>query len=138
MEISKSIKILSLLSSPVIVIFFIIAPGAAEDVPMVTKKMLVGYLNNAEVFILDVRTENDWKASRFKIKGALREDPVTFDPAANKYPENLAIVLYCACPNGKTSTVLVKKLRDEGFTLAYVLKGGWNEWLKARYPVEKK
>jgi rhodanese-related sulfurtransferase len=27
---------------------------------------------------------------------------------------------------------------DMGFTKVYALKGGWNEWLKANYPTEKK
>ncbi|MBW1765318.1 MAG: hypothetical protein JRJ23_11400 [Deltaproteobacteria bacterium] len=24
----------------------------------------------------------------------------------------------------------------KGYTTIYVLKGGWNEWLKAEYPIE--
>ncbi len=71
----KSLKALSMLSSLVIVRLFTIAPVAAEDVPRVKKEMLVGYLDNAEVYVLDLRTEEDWKDSEFKIKGALREEP---------------------------------------------------------------
>jgi hypothetical protein len=33
---------------------------------------------------------------------------------------------------------VAQKLMDKGFTKAYALKGGWNEWLKANYPTEKK
>jgi len=29
-------------------------------------------------------------------------------------------------------------LIDGGYTKAYALKGGWHEWLKAEYPVEKR
>jgi len=71
----KSLKALSMLSSLVIVRLSTIAPMAAEDVPRVTKEVLVRYLDNAEVYVLDVRTEEDWKDSEFKIKGALREEP---------------------------------------------------------------
>jgi len=27
---------------------------------------------------------------------------------------------------------------EKGFTKVYALKGGWNEWLKAKFPSEKK
>jgi len=27
---------------------------------------------------------------------------------------------------------------DMGFTKVYALKGGWREWFKANYPIEKK
>jgi rhodanese-related sulfurtransferase len=32
----------------------------------------------------------------------------------------------------------VLNLMDKGYTKAYALKGGWYEWLKAKYPVEEK
>jgi len=30
------------------------------------------------------------------------------------------------------------RLTELGFTKAYALKGGWNTWIKAGYPTEKK
>jgi rhodanese-related sulfurtransferase len=33
---------------------------------------------------------------------------------------------------------LARKLMEMGFTKVYALKGGWNEWKTAGYPVEKK
>ena len=134
----KSLKALSILSSLVIVSLFTIAPVAAEDVPRVTKEVLVRYLDNAEVYILDVRTEEDWKASEFKIKGALREDPKNFNLWVQQYRDNQAYVLYCADPKEETSAALVQKLRERNYSKAYVLKGGWSEWLKAKYPVDRK
>ncbi len=132
------LKILFKLASLFVAGLFTIAPVAAEDVPRVKKEMLVGYLDNAEVYIFDVRTEEDWKESELKIKGAIRKEPKDFNLWVHQYRDNQAYVLYCACPDGKTSAVLVKKFRDKGFNLAYVLKGGWSEWLKAKYPVERK
>jgi 3-mercaptopyruvate sulfurtransferase SseA len=29
-------------------------------------------------------------------------------------------------------------MMDKGFTDIYVLKGGWNEWIRAKYPTEPK
>jgi rhodanese-related sulfurtransferase len=33
---------------------------------------------------------------------------------------------------------VARELIKTGFTKVYTLKGGWNEWYKAEYPVEKK
>jgi rhodanese-related sulfurtransferase len=33
---------------------------------------------------------------------------------------------------------VAQELMKLGFTKVYVLKGGWNEWSKAGFPVEKK
>jgi rhodanese-related sulfurtransferase len=33
---------------------------------------------------------------------------------------------------------VAQRLMDMGFTKVHALKGGWNEWLKANYPTEKK
>jgi rhodanese-related sulfurtransferase len=118
---------------------FLTSPAmGSEDVPRVTKEVLVGYLDNSEVYVLDVRTENGWGGSEFKIKGALREDPGDFHFWVQKYRDNQAYVLYCDGPNEETSAALVRKLRDKNFGKSYALKGGWREWLQAEYPVERK
>ncbi|MBF0458794.1 MAG: hypothetical protein HQK99_12970 [Nitrospirae bacterium] len=33
---------------------------------------------------------------------------------------------------------MAQLLLQAGFTKVYALKGGWNEWEKAKYPVEPK
>jgi rhodanese-related sulfurtransferase len=33
---------------------------------------------------------------------------------------------------------VARKLMELGYTRVYALKGGWNEWKSADYPVEKK
>jgi len=33
---------------------------------------------------------------------------------------------------------VAKKLLKLEFTKVYALKGGWNEWVNAKYPTEKK
>ena len=33
---------------------------------------------------------------------------------------------------------MARKLRGDGFTKAYALKGGWREWQRSQYPVEEK
>jgi rhodanese-related sulfurtransferase len=33
---------------------------------------------------------------------------------------------------------VAQKFLEKGYTKVYVLKGGWNEWVKANLPVEPK
>jgi rhodanese-related sulfurtransferase len=33
---------------------------------------------------------------------------------------------------------VAQELIEMGFTKVYALKGGWREWIKAKYPTEKK
>jgi len=33
---------------------------------------------------------------------------------------------------------LAQQFIEMGFTKVFALKGGWNEWIKANYPTEKK
>ena len=68
----------------------------AAEVPRMTKEELKGQLGKADVVIVDVRIGKDWKASEFKIKGAVRGDPSDVDSWMTKHPKDKTLVLYCA------------------------------------------
>jgi predicted sulfurtransferase len=68
----------------------------AVDVPRMSKESLKAKLDDPDVIILDVRTGSDWKASEFKIKGAVRESSDNVDSWAAKYAKDKTLVLYCA------------------------------------------
>ena len=111
-------------------------------VPQATIKMisideLKNMLNNPDLTIIDVRYEKDWEKSNMKITGAVREDYMRVETWADKYSKSRFIVLYCACPDERTSARVARELLDRGFTNVRVLKGGWDAWVKAGYPTEK-
>ena len=87
--------------------------------------------------ILDVRLGSDYMSSDLKVKGAVREygDIGTW---VSNYPKDKTLVLYCASPHEGRSTPMVQNILQKGFTKLYVHKGGWEEWLNANYPREKK
>lgn len=68
----------------------------AVDVPRMSKEALKDQLGDPDVIILDVRSGSDWKASEFKIKGAVRENSRNVDSWASKYAKDKTLVLYCA------------------------------------------
>jgi len=54
------------------------------------------------------------------------------------YSKEKKLVLYCAWHNEYTSASVARKLQKTGFTKVFALKGGWQEWFRAKYPVEEK
>ena len=72
-----------------------LAPARAEA-PLMTVDQLHAVLGDPDVVVLDVRVGEDWESSEFKIEGALRADPATYDEWAETYPRSKQIVLYCA------------------------------------------
>jgi len=66
------------------------------DAPRMTRDKLKAMLGNPDLLLIDVRYGNDWTESDLKIKGAVREDPKTFDSWANKLPKDKTLVFYCA------------------------------------------
>lgn len=73
------------------------ALGGTAEVRRITKEDLKLLLNDPDTTIIDVRQEGDWQESDRKIKGAVREDPMSEEESwAKKYPKDKNIVLYCA------------------------------------------
>ena len=71
-------------------------PAMAQEVPKMSKEELQGMLDKADVIIVDVRSDTDWKASTTKIKGAVREVPDQVESWIHKYPKDRTLVFYCA------------------------------------------
>ena len=70
--------------------------AAAQDVKRMTIEELRGMLGNPDLVIIDARRDGDWKLSKVKIKGAVREDLEKVDTWMNKYPKDKTLVFYCA------------------------------------------
>lgn len=75
---------------------FIATPAAAQDLRRMTIEELKGMLGTPDLVIVDVRRDGDWKSSKVKIKGAVREDQDKVDAWMSKYPKDKTLVFYCA------------------------------------------
>ncbi|HEU4389915.1 MAG TPA: rhodanese-like domain-containing protein, partial [Blastocatellia bacterium] len=85
---------------------------------------------------IDVRGSKSISDSALKIKGAIHVKPRRLGsrlgmPPLKDVPRDRMIVTYCACPNDESAITAAQTLIQNGFTRVRVLKGGWNEWLKA-------
>ena len=128
--------LLAVLTATFLIIGFAIF-ALSDDIPRMTKEELKAMLGNPDLVIFDVRLSSEYFASDIKIKGAVRPDYGTKRIVPPEY-SGKTIVIYCDLPNERTSAANAQDLREKGYTKVYVLKGGWEEWLKANYPTEKK
>lgn len=95
-------------------------------------------IDRGEVFILDVRTQEEYDAGH--IKGSTRipvqDIPAQeLDEAIDKIPRDKKILVYCrtAQRSAQASEILV----NNGFAQVYNMKGGIVEWTNAGYEVVK-
>ena len=72
------------------------ANAVAGSAPKMTKEELKPMLGDPDVVILDVRIGRDWKASEYKIEGAVRADYREVESVASRYGKDKTFVLYCA------------------------------------------
>jgi hypothetical protein len=72
-----------------------LAMGKGVEVPKMTKEELRPMLGSPDVAILDVRLGAEWTSSKWKIQGAIREDPEKgIQSWVEKYPKDKTLVLY--------------------------------------------
>jgi rhodanese-related sulfurtransferase len=91
------------------------------------------------VAFLDDRSPSAWSTSHTKIPGALRVPPGEEEQHLAQLaavPKSATVVTYCTCPDEHSSARVARTLNDRGWREARPLKGGFDAWRKAGYPVE--
>lgn len=96
-------------------------------------------LYKKKIIFLDARENEEYRDGH--IKNALSLPYYDFDnykQILKNIPKSSTIVTYCAGTDCDLSILLGKQLSETGYKRVYVFFGGWNDWLKAKYPTEKK
>lgn len=128
-------KVLTLL-----LLFFIISIefSQALEAPRITKEELRDKLDKkADIVVVDVRSKDAY--DKLHIKGAISiplEEIEARHKKLKKLPKEKEIVLYCDCGDGGLSARAAQILLSKNFTNVKVLKGGFPEWRRARFPTE--
>jgi rhodanese-related sulfurtransferase len=86
-----------------------------------------------DVFVLDVRTEKEYK--EVHIKDAHLIPIQELEQNINKIPEDKKVIVHCAA--GKRSARACEILKNKGLKELYNLAGGISKWQAEGYPVEK-
>lgn len=88
-------------------------------------------IDRSEVFILDVRTQEEYDAGH--IKGSTLIPLQVLDKRLGEIPKDRKILVYCR--TGHRSTQASEILVNNGFAQVYNMKGGIVEWINAGYEV---
>ncbi len=95
------------------------------------------FLNGTK--FIDARPVEEYEESH--IKGAINipfYGSENYESALKKIPKDEVIVTYCGGDDCDLSILLADELFAKGYKKIYVFFGGWNDWQKMKYPVEKK
>jgi membrane protein DedA with SNARE-associated domain/rhodanese-related sulfurtransferase len=86
-------------------------------------------------FIVDLRHPLDYLPDPRVLPGAVRIGPSEVASHAEWIPRDRDIILYCTCPSEETSAKVALQLHRLGITRVRPLRGGFDGWKKAGYPL---
>jgi rhodanese-related sulfurtransferase len=89
------------------------------------------------IVFIDARNPEAWNESDRKIPGAIRMTADRIDSGAREIQRTSTIIVYCTCPNEESSGRVVRHLTQKGYR-AFALRGGFDAWAAAEYPLEEK
>jgi rhodanese-related sulfurtransferase len=107
----------------------------AQTLTKINNEELVALMENTAIELIDVRTPNE--VSKGRIAGAVNIDfyDKAFSAKISELDKQKPIVVYCAA--GGRSANAGNRLKKLGFTKIYDLTGGFNNWHKQKFPVDK-
>lgn len=92
-------------------------------------------LGNKPPFIVDLRHPLDYKPDPRVLPGALRIGPNEIRQHSEIIPRDRDVVLYCTCPSEETSAKLALQLHKLGVYRVRPLRGGFDGWKEAGFPL---
>jgi len=127
---------LVLVSTAVMVVAVSASAAEIQQIKADEVKNLIGS-KKTDFVVVDTQPKGAYDLGH--IKGAVNFPWAMELKSPGKLPKNKMLILYCDCAHEEdsidTATQLMKKW---GYTNIRVLEGGWSNWLKLGYPIEKK
>src|SRR2546427_13220551 len=87
---------------------------------------------------LDARNANAWGESDREIPGAIRVPADNVESHLDEIDTTATVIVYCTCPSEESSVRVARTLSDNGHPRVFALRGGFDAWVAAQYPVETK
>ncbi len=92
---------------------------------------------NIPPFIVDLRHPLDYLPDPRVLPGAVRIGPAELATQATTLPRDRDVILYCTCPSEERSVDVARKLAKLGIHRVRPLRGGFEGWKLAGYPLEQ-
>jgi len=86
-------------------------------------------------YIVDLRHPLDYMPDPRVLPGAVRIGPHEIAHHAERIPRDRDVILYCTCPSEETSAKVAMQLHRLGITRVRPLRGGFDRWKNAGYPL---
>jgi membrane protein DedA with SNARE-associated domain/rhodanese-related sulfurtransferase len=86
-------------------------------------------------YIVDLRHPLDYLPDPRVLPGAVRIGPSEIARHAARIPRDRDVILYCTCPSEETSAKIALQLHRLGITRVRPLRGGFDGWKKAGFPL---
>jgi membrane protein DedA with SNARE-associated domain/rhodanese-related sulfurtransferase len=86
-------------------------------------------------YIVDLRHPLDYLPDPRVLPGAVRIGPSELARLADQIPRDRDVILYCTCPSEETSAKVALQLHRLGITRVRPLRGGFDGWKQAGYPL---
>jgi rhodanese-related sulfurtransferase len=90
------------------------------------------------IVFVDARIAKAWAASDRKIPGAIRVSADNVESHLKEIDKTSTAVVYCTCPSEESSLRVARALSETGHPRVFALRGGFDAWVAAEYPVETK
>ena len=107
-----------------------------EQHSITPESLYAALASNQKVFIFDVRQPLDLLAYPEIIPGAKRIPPNEVLEKPSLIPGEKDSIVYCTCPNDKTSRAVLGRALEVHLHRVKFLKGGLAAWKANGYPVE--
>jgi membrane protein DedA with SNARE-associated domain/rhodanese-related sulfurtransferase len=86
-------------------------------------------------FIVDLRHPLDYLPDPRVLPGAVRVGPTELALHSERIPRDRDVILYCTCPNEESSAKVAMQLHKMGVTRVRPLRGGFDGWKVAGFPL---
>jgi rhodanese-related sulfurtransferase len=86
-------------------------------------------------FIVDLRHPLDYLPDPRVLPGAVRVGPAELALHSDRIPRDRDVILYCTCPSEETSAKVAMQLHKMGVSRVRPLRGGFDGWKGAGYPL---
>jgi len=104
--------------------------SVSPEIPALDVKAL--HQLGVPILWIDARSEKEFQADH--IPGALWLNEASFesgmDRLLDRWSSETALVVYCSSKTCDASRHLASRLKQSGFSVVYVLEGGWEAWQK--------
>lgn len=88
--------------------------------------------------LIDVRNPMAWDQSDTMMPGAIRVAADELEANLPRIPKNRPAVAYCTRPGEGSNASLAQQLQSRGYNNVYALRGGFDAWREAGFPIQSK